>query len=372
MDKNSYDLGVLLLKELAKKEPNILNVMTFIKSGADLSLLHNTARGKNKGVQAIIYAMQKDLTQVVKLMGEMKANLNAKDNQGNTPLHIAVLNKNKELVAYLLGQNILPNVKNNENKTPLDLAQHLVALATDSKEAKGQKSHFVKKSNTQMKTLEEIIDLFKNQEAIAKEKAIKEAEQIAKEMHQSALAKKYETAVIRLHHFTKKDKIEEYALKIQNLLEQGMDIDHPIKELDNSTLLHVLCLKIDEIKFDKNGTSCDLTLPTVMRKYKPNPFVENKQGYTPMMLLSILVENSNYYGSDIKRAKKLNLHLLSSYERSYQSKTIGKTLEPLAILATLYQEKNNKAIKEIVNKAGDNLLKLAFVLQGKHVHQKED
>lgn len=186
------------------------------------------------------------------------------------------------------------------------------------------------------------------------------------------LIKKYETAVMRLHHFTKREKIEEYALKIQNLLEQGMDIDHPIKDLDNSTLLHVLCLKIDEIKFAKNGVACDLTVPTLLRKYNPNPFIENTEGYTPMMFLTLMVEASNRYGNVIKQAKKLNLHLLSSYERSWQTKKLGQVLEPLAVLATLYQEKNNKSIKEIVNKAGDNLLKLAFILQGKHPHQKED
>ena len=126
-----------------------------------------------------------------------------------------------------------------------------------------------------------------------------ESEQLAKDMHQKALTKQYETAVARLHHFTKRDKIEEYALKIQNALNQGMDVDHPIKEMDNSTLLHVLCLKIDEIKFDKNGTSCDLTLPTILRKYQPNPFVENDEGYTPMMLLSLVVENAGFYGNNI-------------------------------------------------------------------------
>lgn len=198
-----------------------------------------------------------------------------------------------------------------------------------------------------------------------------ENEQLTTDMNKSALIKKYETCVARLHHFTKHEKIEEYAIKIQKLLDQGIDIDHPIKEMQNSTLLHVLCLKIDEIKFDKNGVSCDLTIPTVLRKYNPNPFVENQEGYTPMMFLSHMVENASYFGNEIKRAKKLNLQLLSSYERAYQTRTIGKTLEPLAILATLYNEKDKKNAKEIVNQAGKSLLKLAFVLQGKHYNQKD-
>lgn len=188
----------------------------------------------------------------------------------------------------------------------------------------------------------------------------------------SPMIKKYEQAVARLHHFTKAEKIAEYALKIQNMLNQGVDIDHPIKEMDNSTLLHVLCLKIEEIKFDKNGVSCDLTLPTVLRKYKPNPFVENKEGYTPMMLLSLVAENSILYGNNIKRAKKLNLHLLSSYERAYQTKILGKTLEPLSILATLYQGKNTNETKEIVQKAGHALRNLSLALQGKYSFQNDN
>lgn len=185
------------------------------------------------------------------------------------------------------------------------------------------------------------------------------------------LIKKYETAVMRLHHFTKREKIEEYALKIQNLLEQGMDIDHPIKDLDNSTLLHVLCLKIDEIKFAKNGVACDLTVPTLLRKYNPNPIIQNNDGYTPMMFLTLMVEASSRYGNVIKQAKKLNLHLLSSYERSWQTKQIGVALEPLAILATLYAGDNQAITKEIVQKAGKALLKISQTLQGKNTNQNE-
>ena len=60
----------------------------------------------------------------------------------------------------------------------------------------------------------------------------------------------------------------------------------------------------------------------------------DNQGNTPMMFLTHMVEHAVFFGNEIKRAKKLNLDLLSSYERTYQSKTIGKTLEFLAILAT--------------------------------------
>ena len=68
MSKSPYELGVSLLKELSKKNVNRTNVIDFINKGADLSLLHNTGRGKNQGVQAIIYATQKDLTDIVILM----------------------------------------------------------------------------------------------------------------------------------------------------------------------------------------------------------------------------------------------------------------------------------------------------------------
>ena len=393
MSKNSYELGVSLLKELSKKSVNRLNVIDFINNGADLSLLHNCGHGKNQGVQAIIYAAQKDLTDIVMLMGEKGANLNAVDNQGNTPLHLAVQNGNKELVDYLLKQHVLTTLKNNENNTPYDIA---ISLFNDTTYLYNVEKQKRKQNANTRKTIEKLekklihtnalvlllksskqkTNLKTNQEkgeemTTNMDQNKQDNEQLTKDMHQAAMVKKFETCVARLHHFTKRDKIEEYALKIQQLLDQGMDIDHPIKDMQNSTLLHVLCLKVDEIKFDKNGVSCDLTIPTVLRKYKPNPFAENKEGYTPMMFLSHMVENASFFGNDIKRAKKLNLHLLASYERAYQTKTIGQTLEPLAILATLYNEKDKKSAQEIVNKAGNSLLKLAFTLQGKHINQKE-
>ena len=51
-----------------------------------------------------------------------KADVNATDNDGLTPLHAAVSNGHKEVAALLLSSNALVNTKDHNGHTPLDLA----------------------------------------------------------------------------------------------------------------------------------------------------------------------------------------------------------------------------------------------------------
>ncbi|AAZ30030.1 ank1 [Bracoviriform indiense] len=61
---------------------------------------------------------------IIAQMFDMGADLNAQeDGTGNTILHIAVKNKDYELVEYLLEQSSSRNIENNDRLTPYQLAE---------------------------------------------------------------------------------------------------------------------------------------------------------------------------------------------------------------------------------------------------------
>ncbi|MBP7282075.1 MAG: ankyrin repeat domain-containing protein [Leptospiraceae bacterium] len=61
--------------------------------------------------------------EIVKLLVENKADVNAQNKQGWTPLHNAFLQVNLELVKYLLNQAADKNIRTLDGKTALDLAK---------------------------------------------------------------------------------------------------------------------------------------------------------------------------------------------------------------------------------------------------------
>ena len=56
-------------------------------------------------------------------MDKLKNNLNDKDQDGNTALHYAVITKDKTAAKALVEIGANPNIKNNNNKTALKIAQ---------------------------------------------------------------------------------------------------------------------------------------------------------------------------------------------------------------------------------------------------------
>ena len=67
--------------------------------------------------------MNKELKEIEKLLNKIVSeNVNIKDENGNTPLHVAVQQGNVKVVEVLLNKGANVNVKNSVGETPLDLA----------------------------------------------------------------------------------------------------------------------------------------------------------------------------------------------------------------------------------------------------------
>jgi ankyrin repeat protein len=58
------------------------------------------------------------------------ADVNAKGDQGATPLFNAVMGENPEVVSFLLGSNADPNITNDYGRNVLDYARNVVSSAS--------------------------------------------------------------------------------------------------------------------------------------------------------------------------------------------------------------------------------------------------
>lgn len=119
------DLGIV--KFLANEKR--INLSAFKdKEGSTLlhlAVLHNSN---------LPYSNSPDIRPFVQeLLGhEVNIDINAKDNEGNTPLHIAAEWANANLAQYLINQGANVKAKNNSGKTPLDFAKSELSGGHDS------------------------------------------------------------------------------------------------------------------------------------------------------------------------------------------------------------------------------------------------
>ena len=74
-----------------------------------------------------IRANRMDLIKLARRSKSWWRAVNEKDEEGRTPLHLAVLKKDREIVEYLLRNGANPNARDNKGKTPL----HYAAEAKD-------------------------------------------------------------------------------------------------------------------------------------------------------------------------------------------------------------------------------------------------
>jgi ankyrin repeat protein len=103
---NGYNKVAELLIE-AGTDPNAKNDQNYTP-------LHRAAAARNSNTQQVIVTLLK-----------AGADPNAKTSSGDTPLHIAVRNNNINAGLPLINNGARINQKNNDNKTPLKLAEEL-------------------------------------------------------------------------------------------------------------------------------------------------------------------------------------------------------------------------------------------------------
>jgi ankyrin repeat protein len=77
-----------------------------------------------EGETPLHWAAGAGLTNSADLLLGHGADINATDNDGNTPLHFAITANRTEMVDWLLGKGANPNLPNREGKTPLDWAKN--------------------------------------------------------------------------------------------------------------------------------------------------------------------------------------------------------------------------------------------------------
>lgn len=108
-----------LLKN-ALEEKNLVLIMESLENGADLNL-----RGPNGG--NIFHLLDEttfsdDLISVIKAKG---FSIDEPDNEGNTPLHYAILSDNREYAKSLIGQGAKMDILNSSRLSPLHIAVFL-------------------------------------------------------------------------------------------------------------------------------------------------------------------------------------------------------------------------------------------------------
>jgi len=103
-----------------KSEPDI-----FIKSQLPINQLNHILINSidKKGETLLSYAINNNNYKLCDLLlNNPKLNLDYKDNNGNSYLHLAVKNQNEKIINNLIEKDINLNNKNNFGKTPLQIA----------------------------------------------------------------------------------------------------------------------------------------------------------------------------------------------------------------------------------------------------------
>jgi ankyrin repeat protein len=113
------------LLALTPEEELFASVVSGVVSSVQKRLAEGTninARDRN-GRTPLHIAVRLEEKDVADLLISKGADINARDALGKTPLHLAVFDQNQEMIALLLGKCANMNVRDNDGLTPLEAVQ---------------------------------------------------------------------------------------------------------------------------------------------------------------------------------------------------------------------------------------------------------
>jgi len=141
---DAADIGrIILLKELIGNGAQLDVVDSAGRTAIDLAILSGRTQAAEVLVaagagydasQLLLLAAQNDATDrdIVRFLATHGANLEATDEQGNTPLIIATSRGNHRLVHHLVEQGAPINTRNTEGRSALDVASDIGATEIES------------------------------------------------------------------------------------------------------------------------------------------------------------------------------------------------------------------------------------------------
>jgi hypothetical protein len=115
MEKNEVSNDQKLLE--ASKNGNLEEVKKAINNGANINAKNNY------GATPLHLACYNGYLEIVECLVENKAEINAKNNDGYPPLHLACDKGHLDIVKYLIKNGANINAKDNEGYTPCDMAK---------------------------------------------------------------------------------------------------------------------------------------------------------------------------------------------------------------------------------------------------------
>ncbi len=141
MDKYKFNQSNLIeLISLAAEKENYELMDDLVKRGGETTIYDLAClAAENKNAKLIVALIKKEIineNQFIQVENNSifekendndlyKILINRKYEEGNTLLHIAIMNKDKELINKLFDKKINTDIKNDINQTPLDIAKSI-------------------------------------------------------------------------------------------------------------------------------------------------------------------------------------------------------------------------------------------------------